>query len=249
MNAVSTAMARDLARRLRRAGRRRVGALRRRDELQPQGVLRGRRPQGAQLLHRRRPDGAAAARAGRVRRGAGPARARRRRGATASPSAAGCELALSCDLIVAGEDAVVGPARGLGRRHPRRRRHPAAHPPGRAGAGRPAMIFTGTPAAAAEAARARGWSTRWCRPGPRATGRWSWPPRSPRTRRSGCARPSGRCGSGPTSTSPPGWRSRTAAGVRRRSPATARRAWRRSPRNADRRGPGDESYARPTMRT
>ena len=150
----------------------------------------------------------------------------------------GLEIALSCDLVVAGESAVVGPAGGVS---------VGVIPGGggtqlltrRVGWSRAAgMIFTAAGCRPPRPVRS-GWWTRWCRRArPRGPGRWRSPPGSPPTRRSGCARPSGRCGSEPTSTWPPGWRSRTAAGARRRSPATARRALLPLPRNAARRGPG-----------
>ena len=70
------------------------------------------------------------------------------------------------------------------------------------------LIFTAPRLPRAEALEL-GCVDRWCRPARPATGRSSWPARSPPTRRSGCATPSGRCGSGPTSTSPPASRSRT----------------------------------------
>ena len=57
MNAVSTAMARDLGAACAALAADETVRCVVRDQHQPQGVLRGRRPEGAQQLQRRRPDG------------------------------------------------------------------------------------------------------------------------------------------------------------------------------------------------
>ena len=74
--------------------------------------------------------------------------------------------------------------------------------------------------------------------------RSSWPRRSPPTRPSACATPSGRCGSGSTSTWPAASRSRTPPGGRRRSRPTGPRAWRRSTRSAAPTGRDDDDSSR-----
>ena len=40
----------------------------------------------------------------------------------------GCELAMMCDIAIAGRQREIRPAGNQARRHPRRRRHPAPHP-------------------------------------------------------------------------------------------------------------------------
>ena len=187
---------------------------------------------------------AAAGGPGGVRRGARPARARRSRSVEGFALGGGLEIALSCDLVVAGDAAVVGLPEVSRRRHPRRRRHPAADPPGRLVAGGRDDLHR-APDARRRGRRARGRRRGRRRRRPRATGRWRSPPRSRPTRRSGCATPSGRCGSGPTSTSPPGSRSRTPAGARRRSPATGTRGSPPLPRSVVPAWPGRGERGRP----
>ena len=81
MNAVSTEMARSARGGLCGAGGRHGGTGRGADLHPRAGLLRGRRPQGAQLLHRRGAGTAAADRPGRLHRGARTAHAHGRRGA------------------------------------------------------------------------------------------------------------------------------------------------------------------------
>ena len=74
----------------------------------------------------------------------------------------GFEIALSCDLIVAGDRAHRRAARGERRGHPRRGRDPAAHPPcGLVEGGQ--HDLHGATALGRRGARARGRSTRWSR--------------------------------------------------------------------------------------
>lgn len=150
----------------------------------------------------------------------------------------GFELALACDLIVADATAVVGlpevsvgviPGGGGTQLLPRR-----------VGAARAAeLVFTARRVEAGRRASSA-WSTcSWAR-ARTATRRWRWPRGSPRTRRSGCARPSGPCGWGTGSTCGRAWRSRTRRGGRWRSRGTGRRASRRSTRSGSRSGPASE---------
>ena len=130
MNAVSTAMARAIAAAAARGGGGRVGALRRADLEPREGVLRRRRPQGAQRLHRRRPHGAAPGGPGGLRRRARPARARHRRRRRLRARGR-----LRAGAVVRrrrrGRGRPRRAARGQRRRHPRRRRHAAARAPRR----------------------------------------------------------------------------------------------------------------------
>ena len=143
----------------------------------------------------------------------------------------GFEIALSCDLVVCGEDAVVGlPEVSVGR-HPRWRRHPAAHPPGglvaRGADDLHGPALPGRGRLPARRRRRGGAGGLGARPRARAGDHDRQP-----TRRSGCATPRPRCGRVSTPTWPPDCASRTTAGPPRPSPQTALRGSPRSTRNA-----------------
>ena len=100
----------------------------------------------------------------------------------------GCELAMTCDMIVAAEDATVRPARDPARRHARRRRDAAADPGDRQGPG------DGDDPDRPDDERRRGGRAGPGHPGrarPRrpSTRPSSWRPGSRRCRRSPCAPP------------------------------------------------------------
>ncbi len=154
----------------------------------------------------------------------------------------GCELALSCDLIVADETAVfglpettVGLVPGCGGTQLTARR---------LGPGRAAdLVLTGRRVAAAEAERI-GLADRLVPAGTAGWTRWRWPGRSAATPRSRCGRPSGPSRRAWAPAWPPPWRSRTRPGGPPRCPPTGARASAPSPRNARRAGAGNESRHR-----
>ncbi len=157
----------------------------------------------------------------RVRRAARPAAARIA-AVHGFALGGGCELALSCDIVVADETAVLGlPETRVGLVPGCGGTQLAAR---RIGPGRAAeLVLTGRHVPAAEAERI-GLADRLVPAGAAGRPRWSWPGRSPPTRPSRCAPPPGRCDWGTGSGWPPGWRSRTPPGGPRPPPPTAARA-------------------------
>ena len=234
MNAVSTAMARALAAATARRRRRRDRALRGADlAASPKAFC-----VGADLKERNAftdADLMRAAAGGARRHTAGsstcPCRRSPRSTATRSAAASSSRCPATSSSPV--RRAVVGLPEVVRRRHPRRRRHPAADPPGRLVAG--GADRSSPPAGCPPPRPWRSACVDEVVPAGTARDRALElaPDRSPRTRRSGCGRPSGRCGSAPTSTWPPGWRSRTAAGAATafsRRPRRGRRGLRRTKR-------------------
>ena len=170
---MSTAMARAIAAATARGGRGRVGALRRADLEPREGVLRRRRPQGAQQLHRRRPHGAAPGRPGGLRRRARPARARDRRRRRLRPRAA----ASSWPCRATSSSRARAPSSGCPRSASASSPAAAARSCSCAGSGGRGRRGRSSPRRGSQRRRpsSSAPSTRSCRPARRATGRSSWP--------------------------------------------------------------------------
>ena len=150
----------------------------------------------------------------------------------------GCELALSCDLVVADETAIfglpevtVGLVPGGGGTQLALRR---------LGPGRAAdLVLTGRKVGVDEAMRL-GLVDRRVRPARTAGPRWSWPGRSRPTPRWRSGRPSGPSGTAGASRWRPAWTSRTPPGGPPRCPRTGGRASPRSWRSASPPGRGSK---------